>query len=345
MQVSPRRADVITALRAKAAPLENHLSSPPTAAAYHSLQGQADYLESTPGETLAEGKEILQAQRASLKEQRNQRWIAGGLLFAAGAACCFGDHPALTVGRLVGLFGGAATFVWGGMTDDKVRASQRMIDNLSYWETAYPKLDTAAPAGGGTLLKSSLELAASQNMKSELLQVMDATEGYLASQPQEAEVQAALGQVQHDRRLVVANAGDSLEEMRQLARQDTARANKLRNYLTVGALATFAAGGACIALGAPNWAVAIGSFGGAALAIRGGLYGDHEGRNNRLIGTVDRWEMQLDGLKNIARSGQEVRQLAEGMAGQTAGVEERDGHVVLGGIRVPVRVKSNADLS
>ena len=341
-QASAQRADVIAALRKKAAALENHLSSPPTRAAHDELVGQADYLERAPGLTLAEGRAILSARNDELRHQRNLRWAAGGALFALGAACCFtGDGGTLNViGRLTGCMGGAGVFIWGSTTDDRIDRNKRMDGTLQYWESEFPQLSTAAPAGGGALTRSTLKLAAPENMKSEMLDVMSATHDYLAAQPQEPAVNAALRQVRTDRRILEQAPGDSLQSMRDLASADTARANKLSKQLLVGSLVAFGAGiaGIYFNLTPLTW---VGTAGGAVMAVRSGLYSDHEGRNNRLIGTIHRWELQLDGLKNVARSAQDIQGLASGLNGQGTGIQAHETHVVLGGIRVPVRVRAS----
>lgn len=337
---SPRRADVIGVLRKKAEALEGHLSSPPTRAAHDELLAQVRLAEGAPGETLAEGQQILAQRNDELRRKRNRLWAAGAGLFALGATCCFaGNSTPFVVGRLVGCMGGVGVFVAGSMKDDQIGRNRRVSGFLKHWENEFPKMTAAAPAGGGTLLRSTLTLAAPENMKSELLEVMNATEAYLAAQPPEGSVQAALDQVRGDRFRVSDRPGASLEEMRQLARADTIRAKKLSKQLLVLAGVGFAAGFAGIFLHQSLLTVP-GVLVGMVTGVKSGMLGDNEGRNNALIGTLNRWELQLDGLKNVARAGQEVQGLADGLQSRTAAVEEKDGHVVLGGIRVPVRVRS-----
>ncbi len=342
-QASPRRLDVAEAIRKKAEPLEAHLSSPPTRAAYDELMAEVRTLEGAPGETLADGRRILEEQSAHLRRKRNLLMGTGGLLVAAAAATALMPDSSLVVAvRLAGMAGGVGTFVWGATVGDAVGRSDRLAGFLEAWEGEYPKLTAGAPAGGGTLVRSTLELAAPENMKSELLQVMQATEDYLAAQPQEPSVLAALRQVRSDRAVIEKAPGASLEGMREVARQDTLRSNRLSKKCLVATLTAFGGTLASLAFNLPT-AVTLGTtFGAAVMAIRAGTLTDHEARNNYLIGTVNRWEMQLDGLKNVARSAQDVQGLAQGLNGQSSGVQERDSHVLVGGIRVPVRVKNAA---
>lgn len=339
---SPRRADLIGVLRKKAEALEPHLSSPPTRAAHDELLAQVHLAENAPGETLAEGRALLAGRNDELRRKRNQMWAAGAGLFALGATCCFaGNSTPFVVGRLVGCMGGLGVFVAGSMKDDQIGRNRRVSGFLQRWENDFPRMTGAAPAGGGTLLRSTLTLAAPENMKSELLEVMDATEAYLASQPPEGSVQAALDQVRGDRFRVSARPGASLEEMRQLARADTVRAKKLSKQLLVVAGLGFAAGFAGVYLH-QSFVTLPGVLVGLVTGVKAGMLGDNEGRNNYLIGTLDRWELQLDGLKNVARAGQDVQDLAQGLQTSAGSVQEKDGHVVLGGIRVPVRVRSQS---
>lgn len=342
-QASPRRLEVAEAIRKKAEPLEAHLSSPPTRAAYDELMAEVRTLEGAPGETLADGRRILAEQSAQLRRKRNLLMATGGLMMAGAAVTALMPESSLVVAvRLAGMTGGVGTFVWGATIGDAVGRNDRLAGFLEAWEGEYPKLTAGAPAGGGTLVRSTLELAAPENMKSELVQVMQATEDYLAALPQEPSVQAALGQVKSDRAVIEKAPGESLEGMRELARQDTLRSNQLSRKFLVASLAAFGASLASIAFHLTPAVTLITTTGAAGLAVRAGTLTDHEGRNNYLIGTINRWELQLDGLKNVARSAQDVQGLAQGMNGQGSGVEERESHVVVGGIRVPVRIKSAA---
>ncbi|MCE7871299.1 hypothetical protein DYH09_13085 [bacterium CPR1] len=341
IQASPRRLEVAEAIRKKAQPLEAHLSSPPTRAAYDELMAEVRMLEGAPGETLADGRAILAEQSVNLRRKRNVLLATGGVMLAAAAATALMPDSSLVVAvRLAGMTGGVGTFVWGATVGDALGRNDRLSGFLQAWEEHYPRLAAGAPAGGGTLVRSTLELAASENMKSELIQVMQATEDYLAAQPPEPSVQAALRQVRSDRAVIEKAPGESLEGMRELASQDTMRSNQLSRKLLVASLAAFGVSLASIALHLAPAVTLVTTTGVAGLAVRAGTLTDHEARNNYLIGTVNRWELQLDGLKNVARSAQDVQDLAQGMNGQGSGVQERESHVVVGGIRVPVRIKS-----
>jgi hypothetical protein len=332
-----RKADVAELLRTRSKALEHNLSNPANRAAHDNLVYNAQILDEAPGETFAQSYSLLDAEHARLKKKQNVCFAVGGVLFAGTAVALSlkaGSASNLElIGKLGGMMGSLGFIIAGGTTGDKISANRSTRSTLAYWEEKYSA--PPAPQQSENLVLSNLSSAAEENRKDELVSVLKATQGYLGARSADPGMIAARHQVDNDLFILEKAPGETLAEMKTLARADTARANKQSpRYLAAGIAALAAAGAAKYFLGA-DFVLMGGALLGVGLMIKGGTLTDNEGRNNRLIGTVDRWELQLEGLKNIAGSEQEVRKLAAGP--ERGSLEVENGFLQVGGVRIPVR--------
>lgn len=332
-----RKHEVAELLRARSKAFESNLSNPANRAAHENLVLNAQALDAAPGETFQESYHILDAEHARLKKKQNVCLSVGGVLFAGTALALWlksGTASNLELlGKLGGMMGAVGFIVAGGLTGDKISANRQTRGVLSYWEQQYAT--PPAPPQSENLVLSNLRSAADENRKDELVSVLTATQEFLAARDAEPGFAAARNQVRHDLFVIQKGPGETLAEMKSLARADTVRANKQSKWSLAGGLAAIAAAGAGKFLLGSDLALMGGALLGVGLIVRGGLLTDHEGRNNQLIGTIDRWELQLDGLKNVAGSEQQVRKLAAG--GEKAALEVHQGFLQVGGVRIPVR--------
>ncbi len=317
--LSSPRAAISASIRERA-----ERTSDPVTARYH-----ADVIDGLTGDTVGEGLYNLQQERAGLLASRHRNLGAGMGLFGAGmvgavlhANKVIGDWAPLAMLGVVGL--GGYFVVKGGLTGDKITRVDHREAVISHWcQQLRNEGGSTDPALVQKLGHSERSQAPS---KAELVELLESVSRSLAGKP------GPQAQVQKDLELIRKAPGETLDSMRALA---DARAEKLGNrsmaLFGVGAvnmLALMVTAKLAPAVGIVN-SVALAGFFSAGVVVQ-----DRRDQQYLLRDTLNRWELQLAELKDIG-------QLTSSPPG-APGMEVRQGAVVVGGVRVPVKVPSQS---
>lgn len=309
----------------------SELSDPGSAAARDVVLREAYRMEQIPGaDTTAMQSEIARLRQESRSDGRKAVLVGAGLA-AAGVAVGLALGPSLpmagTIAPIVGV-GAAATACligYGGFHND--RFYQETGEMLDRWA----RVATAPPLAPGEWLKTLP--AATPNApatRQEVLDLMQASRGYLAANLDQPGHAAALTEVERDLAGLSARPEEKLSDVRVNLASEQEALRKQMFKVGCGAVGGMIFGLVGLPfLGATG--LVLGFGGSAALTTVGHLML----RREKKILTLDRhlagWEKQLQQLKAMSA---EVHQLVN--PGQTVGVQRQAGYLVVGGVRVPV---------
>lgn len=334
MQVSVAKSDVLTDLRQRARRFENHLTNPASQAAHDTLSQQIDLLEQTPGETVGQVRTELLAQASQMASGRNRLGLASAamlgtmvtsLVLTGGPTGGGGWTTGLNV---VCLLGGAMTGILALDRHEKRNWLKGQAESLESF------LPASSYAGNGNLVGQPTEVDLSGPASvAQLRGLLEATRGSLAEQTQ-PEFESARKQVESDLKELGRYPADSLEELRAVVRQQDKSASPFVRF------APWGLGGSLASIAVAGWHWAFAPIGaGMMLATMGVLmYGANKRGNARQVETMlNRWEPQLQSLKEIHQAGQEMRDWKTLGAGSA--IKEDAMSVLVGGVRVPVRAR------
>ncbi len=317
MQVlSTPRSEVVRLIRVRA-----DRSADPATTRYH-----ADLIDKLPGETLGDALYQTQLERQQLLQTRHRCLAAGLGLFAVAGVNAVLSAGGPTSGWVTALqfastFGGAALVAKGGMTGDKIDRTWHKQAVLTHWSQQL-RHEGTVPAGQGELAR---KLAGSDGTatKAELIELLENVKQGLADHP------GAQKQVEEDLKRVRGAVGETLDSMRAASEL---RGKKMRDRSmllfgggTVNMLALMVTAKLAPTVGIVNSVLMSGLFG-AGIFLQ-----DKSDQQALLRDTLDRWELQLGELKEVGRLGSNP----DG----ASGLEVRQGSVVVGGVRVPVKVR------
>ncbi len=329
MQVQAVKADVIAALRERARPFENHTSNPASGAAYRQLRDQITLLEETPGETVGDVQKCLLTAAREEEQARNRKaLIAGGLFLGLATSLIVCGGPS-TNGWIQGFNVGGlmvgAGFALRGLQDEEQRrhlvSQARSLDNL--------QPDSAASSTGNLRGVPSVALSGPASL-TQLRDLLSATSDSLQSMPQ-PEFEAARKQVRDDLKTLQPYVGPSLAEARQQAEAKGARYDKILKLAPFGLVGGI--GCICAEKIAPAFPlVGAGLIVATAVATFSSAYLGSKAAEARQ--TLDRWEPQLQALRDIDSAGSEMRDWGKE---KSAGVVQTERSVMVGGVRIPVK--------
>lgn len=307
------------------------LSDPGSAAARDVVLREAYRMEQIPGQdTASMHAEIARLRQESRSDGRKAILVGAGLA-AAGVAVGLALGPSLpmagTIAPIIGVGSAATAFLmgYGGFHNDRFyQETGEMIDR-------WTRVASAPPVAPGEWLKTLP--AATPNTpatRQEVLDLMQASRGYLAANLDQPGHAAALSEVERDLAGLSARPEEKLSDVRAnlASEQQALRKQMLKvGYGAVGGMILGLVG--LPFLGATG--IALGFGGSAALTTVGHVML----RREQKILTLDRhlagWEQQLVRLKELSA---EVHQLAN--PAQSGGVQRQAGYLVVGGVRVPV---------
>ncbi len=333
MQVSVAKSDVLSDLRQRAKRFENHLTNPASQAAHATLSQQIDLLEHTPGETVGQVRTELLAQAAQMASGRNRLGLASAAMLGTMATSLVltggpGGGGWTTGLNVVCLLGGAMTGILAVDRHEKTSWLKGQAESLQSF------LPASSYSGNGNLVGQPTEVDLSGPASvAQLRGLLEATRGSLAEQPQ-PELEAARKQVESDLKELGRYPAKSLDDLRAVVRQQDESALPFVRF------APWGLGGSLATIAVAGWHWALAPVGaGMMLATMGALmYGANKRGNARQVEIMlNRWEMQLQSLKEIHQAGQEMRDWKTVGAGST--VKEDAMAVVVGGVRVPVRAR------
>lgn len=328
------KSEVIDALRVRARPFETHVSNPASEAAYRQLNDQIKLLEETPGETVADVQSALRAMASAQERERNKKaLIAGGLFLglATSLALCGGPSSNGWIQGLnvLSLMAGAGCAVNAVGNEEARRGYQTSANSLSNLEPA-----VAASSVGNLRGTVSVSLDGPPSL-SQLRDLLASTRETLERMPQ-PEFEAARKQVDKDLKSLRRYTGPTLAEARQQAEARSNTALKVLNVtpwtLGAGVVSIFCDGmlpGLALVGAGLIAGTAVATF--SSVFVRGFA---HESRQ-----ALDRWEPQLQALRDIDTAGAEMREWGKE---KSAGVLQTEGSVVVGGVRIPLKSKSRA---
>lgn len=332
MQVSVAKSDILTDLRRRAGRFENHLTNPASQAAHSRLSDQIDLLESVPGETLGEVRSELLARAGKMDAGRNRLGLASAVMLgtlASSLVLTGGPTGGWTTGlNVICLFGGAMTGILAYDRHEKGSWLKGQAQSLESFVTG------STYAGNGNLVRepSEVDLSGPATV-GQLRGLLEATRGSLAEQSQ-PEFEAARKQVESDLKELGRYPAESLEQLRAVVKERDEGAGPFVR------LAPWGLGGSltCIASVGFHWGLAPLGVG-LMLATMGSLmYGANRRGNARQVeAMLNRWEPQLQSLKEIHQAGQEMRDWKTVGAGSA--VKEDAMAVVVGGVRVAVKAR------
>ncbi|MCE7873952.1 hypothetical protein DYH09_26770 [bacterium CPR1] len=311
------------------------LSDPGSAAARAVVLREANRLEQIPGADTAAMHSELARLRADSRSGGRKALVVGAGLLAAGAVtglALAGSFPTgAMIAPIVGTGTAALAFIasYGGLSND--RFYQETGEMLERWT----RVATAPPLAPGEWLKTPPAVTPNAPATcQEVLELMQASRGYLAANLDQPGHAAALTEVERDLAGLSARPEERLSDVRAslASEQQALRKQMLKvGYTAMGGMVFGLVG--LPFLGATGLAL---GFGGSAALI---TVGQVMLQREKKILTLDRhlalWEIQLQQLKDMSA---EVHQLAN--PGQTAGVQRQAGYLVVGGVRVPVAAGS-----
>ena len=311
------RGDILSSIQQRRGALEGKTSAPSARAAAHQLAHDEAVLQELPDGSATEMKAFLQAEESKLTHRKWTLAAAGfGMLVGSGVSQIAKGPIWLSLGLGVG---GMATVFVGGTSGDKAdrAASRRAV--VERWERHLIQKPTSqAVREPTTLIQNRLESVSSEDLKSELLNVMSATREHLqqtrASDPAAA---AAIWRLTADERTISAVEGESLEGIRARIRTENEEHARLASLGKKVCLGTFGVAAGLMALElltpVPAKLPAIGlTLLAVGVAVKSGLTEDKIAKNNYAAGTISRWEPLLESQKKIAAAPEEVRRLSEG---------------------------------
>ncbi len=332
MQVSVAKSDVLTDLRQRAGRFENHLTNPASQAAHSRLSDQIELLESVPGETLGEVRRELLARAEKMDTGRNRLGLASAAMLgtlATSLVLTGGPTGGWTTGlNVLCLFGGGMT---GILAVDRHERGSWLKGQAADLESFLP---ASGYAGNGNLVSQPTEVdLAGPATVAQMRGLLEATRGSLAEQSQ-PEFEAARKQVESDLKELGRYPAETLEELRAVVRHHDESAAPFVRLAPWGLGASLAS----IAVAGWHWGFAPAGAG-LMLATMGVLmYGANRRGNARQVeAMLNRWEPQLQSLKEIHQAGQEMRDWKTVGAGSA--IKEDAMSVVVGGVRVAVRAR------
>lgn len=301
-----------------------HATDSGSAAARAVVLREASRIEQIPGDDssalLARVEELKASSRAS--GRRALGWAVGlaGVGVATGMA--IGGPAAFYVP--LGALGAASIagmISWGGYSNG--RFYQETGEMIERWA----RVAQAPPLAPGPLPRVDSSTPAS---KQQLLDLMEASRGYLAAHLDQPGHPAALAEVEQDLTDLSRRPETDLAELRAHLRAENVELRKKMHRVGWGAMGGMVLGLATLPLvGVAGMVVGFGSS--AGLATVGQFMLRHEGRQLRLGRNLQGWETQLERLKEMSG---EVERLAA--PGSSAGIKEQAGFLLIGGVRVPI---------
>ncbi len=313
----------------------SELSDPGSAAARGVVMREAYRMEQISGHDTASMHAEIARLRAESRSGGRKAVLVGVGLLAAGAAAGLALGPSFPmagmIAPIVGTGAAACAFMagYGGFSND--RFYQETGEMLERWT----RVATAPPLAPGEWLKTlPVVQPDTPATREEVLDLMQASRGYLAANLDQPGHAAALSEVERDLAGLSARTEEKLSEVRTnlASEQQALRKQMLKvGYGAVGGMLLGLVG--LPFLGAAG--IALGFGGSAALTTVGHVMLRREQKVLALDRHLAGWEQQLGHLKEMSA---EVHQLAS--PGLTAGVKRQAGYLVVGGVRVPVAATS-----
>jgi hypothetical protein len=313
----------------------SELSDPGSAAARAVVLREAHRLEQIPGADTAAMHSELARLRADSRSGGRKALVVGAGLLAAGAAtglALAGSFPTgAMIAPIVGTGAASLAFIagYGGFSND--RFYQETGEMLERWT----RVATAPPLAPGEWLKALPSVRPdTPATREEVLDLMQASRGYLAANLDQPGHAAALSEVERDFAGLSARPEATLSEVRTNLAEEQQALRKQMLKVGYGAVGGMILGLVGLPfLGATG--IALGFGGSAALTTVGHVMLRREKKILTLERHLAGWEQQLARLKEMSS---EVHQLAN--PGQTSGVKRQAGYLVVGGVRVPVAAAS-----
>ena len=306
----------------------SELSDPGSAAARGVVLSEAARMQAIPGADTRQMKLEIERLRAEQRSTGKKALAVGAAFVAAGgvAAAALSGTPGFVVPIACA---GAGCFAF-------VLAYGSRYNDGFYGETGemverWTRVATAPPVAPGQWLQTlPITDPHTRPTKQEMLDLMEASRGYLQANLEQPGHAAALQEVERDLAGLARRPESLVSDIRanmQAENQALRRKMLPVAYCAMGGLI----GGLASLPFLGAYGMAAGFLGAAGLATAGQLMLHHEKGQLTLHSHLQGWETQLQSLKDMSA---EVHRLAQ--PGPSAGIKKQAGFLLVGGVRVPV---------